>query len=397
MIKREQRKAVFAAKVSEMAEADVLRHVGEDRVKAIREADAHPMFIGLNVGYEGVSTGSIEGTGDRLKRWAGNMIRKLAGRMNTDAPQIYEGHQKGTDKRKDLGDVLSGFLEMDGNNTPTAYAVAYVGPHEAERKRIRDGELDVCSVEAACLFSVDADDMWHVEDVEAVEGIALANSKIQRPGFERAGVVAVIQELESRKVEEMTPDEVKAEVKRAGLLTLFSAAEVAAMITQHPSEIFGADRVEKDPVVQGVRERAAAEEIEKRVKAEGRADAAEKRSAELQVSANAGAAGKLVAEALAGDAHKALTDAERATITATLATRTFEGDDAEALTANVAAAIAGEVKTLGEYRKLYGGTEEGAGPEIDGAPAEGTGGGKPGTGFLASNSLTDKGEIKPPE
>lgn len=397
-----RRKAVFRATVREMAESVVLTHVGADRLAMIRESDEHPMFVGLNVGYEGVSTGEVDGM-TRLKQWAGNVIRKLAGRLNQDSPSLYDGHAPATSGRKSLGDVLSGFIELGEDNTPTAYGVAYVAPDEKQRKRIREGELDACSIEADCLFSVGDDDTWHVEDVEKVEGIALANSKLQRPGFERAGVVAVIQELQGR-VEEMTPDELKAEVKKAGLTVLFTPAELQGMITSHPSEIFGADRITADPVVQGIRESAAKDEIEARVKAESRADTAEAKQKELQDDANAGKVSKLITDQLGADAHKDLTDAEKARVTSAVTSRTFEATDDEALKGSVGEAIAAELKTLAEYRDLYGKPGDGgAGDEDDDgikdAPTDdaGKGSSDDGDSFLGRNALTDKGEIKPPE
>lgn len=399
-MKSQKRKTLFRAAVREMAESAVLSHIGADRLAMIRQDDEHPMFVGLNVGYEGISTGDIDGV-QKVKRWAAKVINKLAGRLNFDAPHLFEGHAPAASTRKSLGDVLSGFVETDTDNVPTAFGVAYVAPDEKQRKRIRDGELDACSIEADCLFSIGEDESWYVEDVEKVDGIALANSQLQHPGFERAGVVAVIQELQSGRVEEMDKEELKAEVKKAGLMSLFGAAELRDMISEHPSEIFGTERIEADPVVVKVRENAAKDEIEKRVKAEDRATKAEARQKDLQRDANAGKVSKLITDQLADDAHKKLTDTEKARVTSAVSSREFTAEDEGALKTSVAEAITAELKTLEEYRALYGKKKDDSDDDdIEDAPAEkdaGDGSSEDGGGFLANNALTSQGDIIPPK
>jgi len=290
--------------------------------------------------------------------------------------------------------VLSGFNDTGPDNLQHAFAVAYVEPDEKHRQRIRDGELDACSIEADCLFEVDEHDNWFVQDVEKVDGVALANSRFERPGFERAGVVAIINELENN---EMTREELKAAVLKEGLLNVLTAGDIAGAITQHPSEVFGTQRIQDDPVVARLVESAKGDEIEKRVKAEQKAADAEKRAAGLQQLANKAKVGDLLTDALKGDALKKLSDKERAAVQSAVARQTFDADDDEALKARVGEAVDAEVAKLDEYRKLYGaaGDEEG----VDDAPPEDADSGSSTTKdpFLAGNALTAAGEAAPPK
>jgi len=47
------------ARVRELAETDVVAHIGQDRYDTIKRTDAKPQFISVIVGHEGISGGAL--------------------------------------------------------------------------------------------------------------------------------------------------------------------------------------------------------------------------------------------------------------------------------------------------------------------------------------------------
>lgn len=191
---KENRRVFIQAALSEMAESTVRLHVGSDQYEAIKADDEHPMFIGLDVGSEGWSYGAVEGHPFTSKRWMRRTIQELAGKLNGAQIPIMEGHDK-KKTRPDLGSALSGFTS-ERDERLHAYGIGYI-TDERGKQRINSGELDVCSIEAECEFESNDADEWEVRKVLEVSAIALANSEFETPGFESAGIVAIINELQS--------------------------------------------------------------------------------------------------------------------------------------------------------------------------------------------------------
>jgi len=93
-----------------------------------------------------------------------------------------------------LGDVLSGYTQAGGVGLE-AVSIGYVRDAVA-RSRINAGELDAASIEADLILAWDSQkEIYVVESVDCVDAVALASSKDNAAGFERAGIVAVVNEL----------------------------------------------------------------------------------------------------------------------------------------------------------------------------------------------------------
>ena len=186
--------------VQEMAVADIRAQIGEERYAAVKALDAHPAFVVLEVGEEGVSTGTIEGEGNVAKVWSAERMQELAQALHPEqalsGADVYEGHSdEARAPRPAVGKVLAGYAQtIDGK--VKAFAIAYLYfPDNGVRQRVQDGTLDTCSIEAELEFERDSAGAWAVEKVLELTGIALANSKDAAPGFPTATILATVQEL----------------------------------------------------------------------------------------------------------------------------------------------------------------------------------------------------------
>ena len=212
-------------KLKEMAASTVMMHIGEDRYASIKRQDEHPVFIGMLVAYEGPSTGQMETFDEHvtqadpkllpIKWWSEAAVYELSYRMNMDSPKLTIGHDD--PDARDEGDVLSGFIQTnpEQQGIPEAFGVAYVRSDKA-KQGIKSGALDVVSVEADVVLLVGQQNQVEVETVTKVDAVALGNSEVMAPGFQRASVEAVITEFQdtikgrvtmSKPIEEMSRNE----------------------------------------------------------------------------------------------------------------------------------------------------------------------------------------------
>lgn len=191
----------MTGRVQEMAGNDVKARIGGDLYDAIKRDDPHPLFAVLTVAEEGVSAGKVNGK-NKTKTWLGNVIEQIATMLQPfigGTVQVYEGPHRTPGapenfERKPIGKVISGFVEKVKDKL-RAYGIIYVPPdREDVRKRIRDGELDVGSIDAEVMFSSDAQGGMIVEKVNSIWELVLGNSKVSKPGFAGAKIAAVVQE-----------------------------------------------------------------------------------------------------------------------------------------------------------------------------------------------------------
>lgn len=387
----QKRTVQFWAQMREMPEAEVMRHIGEDRYQSIRAQDEHPFFIGLDVGYEGQSKGEVLGWGNRIKTWLQPVIQKLGRLLNGPGEVgLYENHpKKQGDARVRLGDVVSGFTALDPkDDLAHAYAVGYVADPRA-RTRIKAGELDACSVEGECLFETEKDGKgeWKVVDVGSVDGVALANSRFSKPGFAGAGIVAVIQELEKGDPR-MDREEIRTAIRTQGLIAFFTADELRPLLAaQRPSTLFDRTILGTDPVVQQIRDEGISAQAVELNTLRTKNATLEGQIPTLRKQANKGAVVGMLAEKLA-DKNLKLSTPERELIQTKVLAQDFDADDEAKLKDQVIKAVDGEAQTLAQMRKLYG-----KDASVEGSPMEDEnsgGGGEGGEGeddpFLAANA-----------
>ena len=225
-----------------------------DRIKA---KDPNPFWVLFEVGREGASGGTLASMGKRTKRWLGAAIKELAGAI-TGARIFTDVHGDENDKsRPSFGEVVHGFWDTV-NDKARAMAIAYI-PEGPVRERIKNGELDICSVEAAAVV-LDTGHDFIVESVESCGGLLVAAGSREMPGFASAGVLQSVQELGVKKGEEdMT-------------VTLADVKKFVSDNGTTPEKIFDERDLAGSSLVRGVVDSAVGEAVEK-AKAEAAATA----------------------------------------------------------------------------------------------------------------------------
>jgi len=383
------RSVVLQATIEELSASRVQERIGEDRYSAIKAEDEHPQFVLIKVAEEGMSTGSAVAAGSKtdnlIKRWAGKVVEDLGRKLNFGSPGLFVGNH--TDRedpnRSRHGEVLSGFSEGD---RVEAYGIGYVR-EASTRKQIDSGELDVASVEANAVLAWNpVDSVYDVSAIQDVNGVVLSNSKVEKPGFDSAGIVATINELQ----ESVTKGE--ATMNGAG---------------KKPSDDFTRSQLLEDPTVKALIDeqtetlrsqvtnlktdvQKSAEKIEE---LEGQVKTKDEQLKNVGPALNAGKIATLIDKKV--DALKA-TKEEKATMVESLKARvTSEDPDAkdEDLDKLVEDAVQGEYGTVERYRKLYGksadagksgGTEKEGTDDTDG---DGEGEGDDEDPFLQANPV----------
>ncbi|HUT54610.1 MAG TPA: hypothetical protein VM658_14565 [bacterium] len=191
---------VILSKIEEMSMDDVRGRIGAARFSALHGADERPMFVTLLAGHEGWSTGSLTaGAGPKRKarkRWARAVISELAHKLRSGVPVfLFHGGSRG---RRPVGEIVAA-AERWVKGVLGAEGLAYISDPEV-KERIKAGELDTCSIEAEVECHRDPrapGDSWIVDTVRKVTGVALGDSRLVRPGFPGAALLAAVEEFEA--------------------------------------------------------------------------------------------------------------------------------------------------------------------------------------------------------
>jgi hypothetical protein len=210
----------------EMASGEVQALIGEERYQAVKAKDPHPLFVALTMAHEGKSFGRILGRrgADQgvEKIWPRSRIHELVQRINATLNSrsllaeskrqaqsgsgipVYLFHNQDNSPRHPVGRVIAAVSRYIRGKVH-AIGIAYISDLDA-RERIRNRELDTCSIEAELEFqrssspSDHADSpgrAWIVNAVRKISGLALGSRALQSPGFADAGILATVQEFDA--------------------------------------------------------------------------------------------------------------------------------------------------------------------------------------------------------
>ncbi len=232
-------KGYILLELQEMGASEMLQHIPEAVQARIKREDPSPVYRAYVVAHEGPSQGSIVGSGQMVKHWVQSAIRKVFDRLKTGL-QLFHNHSR--DNRHEGRTAIG---ELVGKTTSfikeklTAIAIAYIRPE------FRSLPLDVASIEAN--ITIPNGEKITAVNVDDVTGIALGNSKINRPGFSGAELIGELQafvknnqsyrrHLQMGDGEKITIDEIKTLIKEEKIL---------------PSDIFVAEDLTEDPFIKG--------------------------------------------------------------------------------------------------------------------------------------------------
>lgn len=237
---------VMSSGIEELATVKAEQVLPDDVYNSIKENDPNPFFGIFEIGKEGVSTGK----GIR-KVWSFGAIKELADKIKDGAAKLIKGHTKGDKKPKSLGEVVYSYTKKAGKALK-AYAVAHI-PDKDVQEGIRNGDYDICSVEGDVLFTKKPDrGEWFIEKVNNITNLALANSATDKAGFEGAGVVGVIQELEKE-------NQMPSESTQVQNIDIYSVKVAIERNGWKPEDLFNSEQITSTPAVKELVESKASE------------------------------------------------------------------------------------------------------------------------------------------
>lgn len=177
----------FSAKLQQMASSEIIDIIPKDIYEDIKRKDAHPLFQAYVVGHEGEIEGTVVGYGKKILHWFSSAINKLWEKLKYGT-KIFHGHNVDSshEGRQSIGEVVGKAIKTIQNKV-NAIAITYIYPE------FRDLPLNVASIEAD--VQINSDDSVHDVDVGDITGIALGNSKIDKPAFADATLLSQIQAM----------------------------------------------------------------------------------------------------------------------------------------------------------------------------------------------------------
>jgi len=176
-----------------MAESEILAMVKPETMARIKTTDKSPTLKAYVVGHEGEARGNLIGVGNIIKKWYGDMIKKLNEKINIGL-QLFHGHAATNDTagRVPIGEVVGNKL-MNIKDRLSSVVACWIYPD------YRHLPLDVASIEADVNLEGDAKSELYVADVNEITGIALGNSEIETPGFPGATLLGQLQAFVAEK------------------------------------------------------------------------------------------------------------------------------------------------------------------------------------------------------
>lgn len=234
---------IAGEQIQEMAAEEILDHVSASAYKRIKKDDPKAEFRAYVIGHEGESSGKVVGMGRVVKRWARSAVEHINEKLNVGT-KIFHLHGVETndhDGRKPIGEVVGKALS-DIAGRLSSIAIAYIYPD------FHDVPLDIASIEADINMpeTINPNARAVDVDVEKITGIALGCSEIVKPGFAGATLLASLQEFAESASHEKPPKEGEKPMTKSELKAAIREAKLKL------SDLFEADEISDDPIVQGV-------------------------------------------------------------------------------------------------------------------------------------------------
>ena len=172
-----------------MAESEIKKIIPPYVMDDIKQKDPKPLFRAYVVGQEGQAEANWVGVGKLVKTWFASAIGSIVKKL-WPGLKIFHNHSETNEHegRTQIGEVAGSKATMIDDKT-SAIAVAYIYPE------YRELPLDVASIEVEVNIDPTIPDGVHADDVADVTGIALGNSKVNRPGFPGATLLGELQAM----------------------------------------------------------------------------------------------------------------------------------------------------------------------------------------------------------
>jgi len=178
------------AEMQNMARGEALSMIPADTLERIRRTDKRPEVRVFSIANEGVAKGNEVKFGMKVQKaiqYVKDMIVKIGERLNLGTPVFHRhGQTNETSGREQIGEVVGKTVKYIGDKLSTLAAI-YIYP---EHRKL---PLDVASFEANVEYIPKADNKGEAVDVDDISAIALSNSAIDKPAFETATLMGIVQ------------------------------------------------------------------------------------------------------------------------------------------------------------------------------------------------------------
>lgn len=234
---------LISARIQAFSQDEIIRRIPPAELARIKQIDPHPFFQLYSVAHEGVSAPKYEGEGHVKTLWFRNAIQSMKG-MIKNGLKLFRGHNADSShtNRPPIGEVIASFQEEIDGNLNQCF-ISYHPPDKVKEAK----SLDVCSQESVWDYIRDKGQIIADKLVE-ITGIALENSRNEKPAFPGAVRMASIQAFESGEPEKKESGEPgkpgKGEEKK--MATFQEIVEAVKTMNIHPSQLYSFDKIKAD-------------------------------------------------------------------------------------------------------------------------------------------------------
>jgi len=219
---------LLQARIQNFSESEVLHWIQPNVLHEILQKDHHPFFQAYSIAHEGISHSKLLGIGGKIIEWSKDAIKSI-GKVIKNGIKCFHGHNRDNSitGRKELGEIV-GHVEKEIDGKLNSIAIIY----HPENVKQEVKEFDICSQESDWNFE-EKDGKLYAVDCEDITAIAFDNSQNNKPAFEGAKRLAMVQcfEEEKKEVKPMTFEDVK---KSKAELNVFA------------SQLYSFDEIKKD-------------------------------------------------------------------------------------------------------------------------------------------------------
>ena len=217
-----------------MAENEILSILPHGEYLRIKAMDPKPLFRAYVIGHEGMSHPTALGIGKIAIGWFERTIRKLRDQIQLGT-KLFHGHAQSNvhDNRTSVGEIVGTALKTIKDKL-SVIAIAYI------RQPYRDLKLDVASIEADVILSINEETGETDAEVKDITGIALGDSSEDAPAFAGATLIGEMQAFLT-----------KSQYTKGGDMGLTSSEVRDFIRTEklNPSDLFGIEELRKDPLI----------------------------------------------------------------------------------------------------------------------------------------------------
>lgn len=226
-----------SARLIEMAQNEMMAMISPAIIQEIKRDDPKPKFRAYIVGHEGESSGSISADNFTwikvVKKWFKSAIQNLHDKITVGLPLFWGHSEESAAQRERIGEVVGKKLATIKDRLSVVVAT-YIKPEFATMP------FDVASIEADIMLKDNGRD--YLADVNDVRAIALANSAVEKPGFEGATLLTQLFEFAEKSYKHRS---------REMELSIDDMQKVIKAESLQPSDLFSNASLSEDPSVKG--------------------------------------------------------------------------------------------------------------------------------------------------